>query len=181
MFGAIMRFRQRRRTVFHLSVLMYPVKQRQISKDLAGQLDRFVPAGLARGWNAPTTAAVIASAFMANMACQDLDLPRRERCLDQMRDHGPKDLVEELKWFVAVGQGEIVAADWDPFLYRFNFMNGLLAHWLIRENTIDIFTKSLFITLVTQAISGIDAQTMNERFDEICSQIGENASPSAVR
>jgi hypothetical protein len=173
MFGTIERFWRRRRTIFHLSVLMYPLKQSQISNLLAGQLDRFVPAGLAGGWNAPTTAAVIASAFMANMARQDLDLPRRERCLEQMRDQGPKDLVEELKWLIAFREGEVVAADWDPFLYRFNFINGMLAHWFIREKTIDFFTKSLFVTMVAQAVSGVDTQAMNERFAELCSRIGE--------
>jgi hypothetical protein len=89
-----------------------------------------------------------------------------------MRDLGPKSLIDELQWMSSLKGGN-QAEGMGPFVFRFNWMNGMLASWLVRGSKIDMYTKSLFVIVGAQAVAGVDAETINAKFAERLGQIGK--------
>ncbi len=100
----------------------------------------------------------------------DLTLLQRERYLDQLREIGPKGLIGELEWLPGLKCG--AGAGMEPFVFRFTFMNCLLASWLVRSKTVDMYTKSVFVTAMASALAGVDLEEIYLQVAELADRIG---------
>ncbi len=170
MFEALRRYRFRRRVRLYIEVLLYPDKERKVRRTLQDDVERWMAEGRPRGWSPQTVAAVTMAGHLIHVVRDDLTLLQRERYLEQLREMGPKDFIAELQWLPAMKDG--AGAGMEPFVFRFTFMNCMLASWLVRDKSIDMYTKSVFVTAVASALAGVDLEEIYLKVAGLADQIG---------
>lgn len=170
MIEAVKRYRFRRRVRLYLGVLLVPDKERSVRRTMRDDVERWLTEGRTRGWTPQSVAAVTMAGHLIHVVRDDFTLAQRERYLDQLRTVGPKDLVAEIQWLPTIKDG--AGADWDSFVFRFTFMNCMLASWLVWDKTIDLFTKSIFVTAVTWSLAGVDLEKIHLEVAGLADRIG---------
>ena len=125
-------------------------------------MDRWVAEGRLRGWTPQTVAAVTMAGHLIHVVRDDFTQAQRDLYVDQLRSVGPRDLAAEVLWLPTIKTG--AGADWEPFVFRYTYMNCMLASWLVRSQTIDLFTKAVFVTAVGWALTGVE---LNEIYTEV--------------
>jgi len=165
-----------------MRAFMYPAQNGHLQSELSRELDYYVSMGAERGWSPQTTAAVVVSVFFANMVRHSVDLVRRERCLQQIKELDLATLEKEGEWHRNWIASPKEALDGlDTIVVRHCIINGMLARMLVVDKTIDIFTKSIFVTMSIQALQGVDADTLNHRLDDLVSKIGTRVAITAIK
>lgn len=170
MFEALKRYRFRRRVRLYIEVMLLPDKERSVRWALRDDVERWTTEALKRGWTPQSVAAVTMAGHLIHVIRNDFTQAQRERYLDQLRIVGPRDLVAEIQWLSTLKDG--AGANWEPFVFRFTYMNCMLASWLVRDKTIDLFTKSIFVTAVTSALAGADLDKIHLEVASLADRIG---------
>lgn len=160
----------RRRVCLYIAVLLCPDKERKVRRALRDDVERWMAEGRPRGWSPQTVAAVTMAGHLIHVVRNDLTLLQRERYLQQFRELEPKDLIAELQWLLGLKDG--AGANMQPFVFRLTFMNCMLASWLVRDKTIDMYTKSVFVPAVASALAAVDLDEIYLKVAGLADQIG---------
>ncbi|MCE4222146.1 hypothetical protein HCU64_00130 [Methylobacterium sp. C25] len=171
------RWRYRRQVRLYIAVLLYPDKERKVRHTLRDDVERWMNEGRPRGWSPQTVAVMTMAGSLIHVVRNDLTLLQRERYVEQLRDRAPQDVMAELDWLTRVKDG--AGSDMEPFVFRFTFMNAMQASWLLRDQTIDIFTKGAFVTAVSWALTGVGLEEIYVKVSELADRIGTD--PKAQR
>ncbi len=75
-----------------------------------------------------------------------------------------------MEWLPKLKDG--AGSDMEPFVFRFTFMNAMQASWLLRDESIDIYTKSAFVTAVSWALTGVALDDIYLKVSELADKIG---------
>jgi hypothetical protein len=170
----------KRRVYLALTALMYPASIRTIRSELKPDIDRYVEEASRQRWTPEIVASIVATLFVKGLVKGTFSIRQKEIYMDQLRTIGPQGLVQELEWLSNL-KNRSSQDDMEPFVFRIVFMGSLQASWLVRDKSIDIYTKSIFVTIVAQALADVDNLTINEKFDELLQSIGTVPHPEKQR
>ena len=162
----IIRLRIRRALILgDLADLLHPMTIRQIRSELRRELGRFAGRALDAGWSAPTTAAIMASAYVAREAAT-LDFDRRKRIAEDLLERKPGEDALDLAYLAALQTGLANTVGIDPQLLRLRYASGMLTQWR-RRGLLDFDVKATFLAMTMWGLAGLDDGTLDERLDDL--------------
>jgi hypothetical protein len=159
-----------------LAALMYPASTTNTGVVFKREIIACLEQASSRNWTPEMAAGIIATAYLRNFIGENFSADEKASYADQIKNTCPKDLVSELQWLQILENDKAPDMD-DPFIFRYTFISAILASWLVKDQTIDIYTKSLFATIPTQALLSVDSKKIDAKFQEMLVQIGPQTQP----
>ncbi|SRR5258707_5869051 len=165
----------KRKVKVRLAVLMYPATTTNTGVVFKREISACFEQASSRNWTPEMVAGIIVTAYVRNFIEDNFSADEKAAYVDQIRNTCPKDLVSELQWLQILDK----APDEDTFVFRYTFISAMLASWLVRDQAIDLYTKSLFAVIPTQALLSVDSKKIDAKFEEMLVQIGTQHSTEA--
>lgn len=160
----------------YLADLSHLATERDLRRELRGEITRYSRRGLQAGWSARTTAAILASLRSAYLA-QELDHDRRMR-VGRVLTEQDSSGVNALEWLVDFTSGRLNVVGTDSFVLRYNYTSGLLASWIVGGKAVDPHVRPIFIALSAWALAGLEQATLADRLKELL--CGMSAEPADI-
>lgn len=153
----------------HLQDIAYLTSDRQLRATLRRTLTGTCRRGVISSWSTRTTAGIVASIWIAQLA-RGLEPERRMRIGRQIVDQ-ERAGVTALNWLAEFNSDRMNVVGMDVFLLRFNAGSGTLAAWIAEGRSIDPGVHRIFLAMAAWGLAGVPEDEVEARFEEALEDI----------